>query len=203
MNNKKIPRRGCDGDRKSNRRGPSSFLMHDPEKVFNALALEPGDCFLDMGSGPGDYSLRASEIVGDSGTVFAVERDGIIIGGLEETIREKRISNIRTINADITQPLPISDNSIDLCLMSTILHIPHVLKNVSPILNEVCRLLKPGKRFAVIECKKEDVPFGPPVDMRLSPDDIGNLIKEYDFIKSDELDLGYNYMVQFIFKPNG
>jgi len=33
-------------------RGPSSFHMHDPEIVFDDLALKPGDVFLDLGCGP-------------------------------------------------------------------------------------------------------------------------------------------------------
>lgn len=41
-------------------RGPSSFRMHDPRKVFNALALERGDVFLDLGCGPGEYAMEAA-----------------------------------------------------------------------------------------------------------------------------------------------
>ena len=184
-----------------NKRGPSSFWMHDPEKVFNALALDPGDYFLDMGCGPGDYSIEASGRVGDSGMVYAIDRDKIMIKELEATACEKGISNLNTIQADIIKSLPITDKCIDLCFIATVLHIPAVLKNMPVLLSEVCRVLKPGKRLAVIECKKEEMPFGPPRDMRLSSTDIENLIKRYDFKKSSVLDLGYNYMVQFIFNP--
>ncbi len=69
------------------------------------------------------------------------------------------------------------------------------------IFSEVCRILKPGKRLAIIECKKEEMPFGPPKHMRLSTADIENSIQGYDFYKFDELDLGHNYMVHFVFNP--
>ncbi|MGD9159317.1 MAG: methyltransferase domain-containing protein [Desulfobacteraceae bacterium] len=177
--------------------------MHNPEVVFNSLALRPGDYILDIGCGPGNYSIKASEIVGDSGMVYAIDRDRIMIKELETIAFEREILNINTIQADITKSLPVTDSSIDLCFISTVLHIPAVSKNIPALFNEVCRVLKPGKRLAIIECKKEEMPFGPPLDMRLSPTDIENFTQGYDFRKLSLVDLGYNYLIQFTFNPNG
>jgi ubiquinone/menaquinone biosynthesis C-methylase UbiE len=96
--------------------------MHDPEVVFDALELKEGDSFLDMGCGPGDYSMRASEIVGDSGAVYAFDRWQDVIDELAEKARSRKLKNIRAIASDITERLPLKDESIDLCLISTVLH---------------------------------------------------------------------------------
>ncbi|NYT08747.1 MAG: methyltransferase domain-containing protein, partial [Methanosarcinales archaeon] len=105
------------------RRCRSSFWIHDPEQVFSELNLREGDCFLDMGCGSGDYAIRASEIVGNSGKVFALDRWQDGIDDLTEKAGSLRLNNLRAIAADITAPLPIEDGSIDVCFLATVLHI--------------------------------------------------------------------------------
>ena len=179
------------------RRGPSSFRMHDPEVVFAALALKPGDHFLDLGCGPGEYSIYAARRVGDSGVVHALEKWGYMVDGLKQEAQAQGINNLKPITADITEPLPIEDKSIDVCLLSTVLHIFGLSRIERPLFNEIRRVLKPGGRVAIIECKKEDQPCGPPKHMRLSPDMVEAAISKYGFTKLGLHDLGYNYMVQF------
>lgn len=65
------------------RRGPSSYWMHDPEVVFDSLTLKEGDCFLDLGCGPGDYSIKASKLAGDSGVVYALDKTPSMIEALK------------------------------------------------------------------------------------------------------------------------
>jgi len=43
-------------------------------------------------------------------------------------------------------------------------------------LKEVKRLLKPGGKPAVVEIKKEDTSFGPPMDIRFSPEELKQAI---------------------------
>ncbi len=179
------------------RRGPSSFWMHDPEAVFDALALKPGDHFLDLGAGPGEYSIYAARRVGDSGVVHALEKWAYMIDGLKEEADDRGIGNIKPITADITEPLPISDHSVDVCLLSTVLHIFRLSDIEKKLFPEIRRILKPGGRVAVIECKREDQPCGPPKHMRLSPEMVEAAITKYGFTKLGFHDLGYNYMIQF------
>lgn len=62
---------------------------------------------------------------------------------------------------------------------------------------EMRRVLKPGGRLAVIDCHKQSLPFGPPVHIRLSSEEVKEMMERCDFRFSSEVDLGYNYMVQF------
>ena len=171
--------------------------MHDPDVVFDALALKPGDSLLDLGCGPGEYAIHAAGIVGESGAVYALEKWGYMIDGLKQEAAARGLGNLKTITADITEPLPIKKKSIDVCLLSTVLHIFDLSKIEETLFNEIRRVLKPGGRVAVIECKKEDQPFGPPRHMRLSPQELEASITKYGFTKLGLQDLGYNYMVQF------
>jgi ubiquinone/menaquinone biosynthesis C-methylase UbiE len=171
--------------------------MHDPEVVFKELKLKEGDFFLDLGCGPGDYAMEASRIVGNSGFVYALDKWQYLIHRLREKAASYGLNNIQAVVSDITAPLPVMDNCVDVCFMATVLHIPAVTKRMGAVFTQVRRVLKPDGRFAIIECKKEDMPFGPPKHMRLSPTDIENSIKKYGFKKLSLVDLGYNYMIQF------
>ncbi len=187
----------CGQNHCKQRRGPSSFWMHDPEVVFNELKLKEGDCLLDLGCGPGDYTLEASRIIGNSGAVYAMDKWQYLVDSLIEEADSQGLTNIRAMVSDITGPLPFEDGCIDVCLLSTVLHIFNLSKVEKTIFNEIRRVLKPGGRVAIIECKKEEQPFGPPKHMRLSPDDIEDSIQKYGFEKLSFSDLGYNYMIQF------
>ena len=67
-----------------------------------------------------------------------------MIDGLKEEADDRGIGNIKPITADITEPLPIDDQSIDVCLLSTVLHIFKLSKIEKTLFTEIRRILKPG-----------------------------------------------------------
>ena len=172
--------------------------MQDPAHVFAALALNEGDTFLDIGCGVGEYSLQASTLVGVSGTVYALDKSEILIADFAQQAQNEHKSNIITLVADATQPLPIKDGSVDVCLVATVLHAPEVARNVQALGMEIHRVLKPGGRLAVIECSTKDLSFGPPAHLRLSPETLNEMMARCNFTLTDEVDLGFNYLMQFI-----
>ncbi len=179
------------------KRGRSSFWMHDPELVFAELNLKEGDFFLDMGCGPGDYAIQASRLVKDAGVVFALDRWQDVIDDLKEKASSEGLKNIRGMISDINRPLPIEEGCIDVYFTSTVLHSLDLAKDGDMIFSEIHRVLKPEGRLAIIECKKEEMSFGPPLHMRLSPEELENSITKHGFEKISLVDLGYNYMIQF------
>jgi tRNA-Thr(GGU) m(6)t(6)A37 methyltransferase TsaA len=183
--------------RKRCRRGGSSFNMHDPKLVFDELKLTAGDVFLDLGCGPGEYAMCAAGYVGNTGTVYALDRVQSHIDSLKQRAGEEGISHIQSAAVDITAPLPIDDACVDVCLLSTVLHIPDVTRRVKELCGEIRRVLKPGGRLAVIECHKRALPFGPPEHIRMFPAEVKELMNQCGFRVSGEVDLGFNYLIQF------
>lgn len=181
-------------------RGPSSFWMHDPEQVFAALGLKPGDCFIDIGCGPGDYSMEASKRVGCSGRVYALDRDPKMADDLAAKAIAVGVTNIKAMTADMTVSLPLENPCADIVFMATVLHAVNLKKYGYTVFNEIHRVLKPGGRVAIIECKKEDQPWGPPIHIRLSPAQIRATALPLGFIETDMVDLGKNYLIQFVVK---
>jgi len=186
----------CDGQNRHTK-GKSSFWMQDPELVFAELNLKEGNYFLDLGCGPGDYSIRASELIGDSGIVYALDRNHDAIVDLRDKVVSVGLKNIKAEVCDISGPLPVKDSSIDICLISTVLHSLNLADVEKNLFGEIRRVLKPDGRAAIIECKKEVQPFGPPMSMRISPEELERTITPHGFERISLGDLGYNYLIQF------
>ena len=93
----------------------------------------------------GDYAVRASKSVGDSGVVYALDRWAEIIDGLIKEVDSQGLKNIKAMVADITGILSIMDNCVDVCLIATVLHAVNVPEKCE-LFNEVRRVLKSDGR---------------------------------------------------------
>ena len=102
--------------------GSSSFDLIDPLRLFAALELRKGNVLLDVGCGVGSYALAAAEKLGAKGTVYAVDLWEEGIATLSREVVLGRIRNIHPLVADVSRNIPVADQSIDVCLMATVLH---------------------------------------------------------------------------------
>jgi len=178
--------------------GPSSYWMQEPEHVFEVLNICPGQHVLDMGCGAGDYTFQAAGLVGASGLVTALDHWPPIVTALEAAAAATGLSQVRCFAADIREPpLPVQDHSIDICMAFTVLHIFGQDRHKKALFREAARVLKFQGHLAVMECKKEEMSFGPPVHMRLSPEEVEAVAMECGFQKIGYTDLGYNYLILF------
>jgi ubiquinone/menaquinone biosynthesis C-methylase UbiE len=179
------------------KRGSSSFNMHNSEKVFKEFDIKHGDIVLDLGCGPGDYVIEAAKRAGSSGLVYALDIKKELLDDLDNRAIQEDLKNIKTIACDITEKLPIPDRCIDLCIIVTVLHITEISKRIDCLLSETNRVLKGGGKLITIDVKKECESFGPPINMRLMPEELESTMKKNRFGKIKMIDLGYNYMMQF------
>ena len=178
-------------------RGSSSFNMHDHAAFFDALNLQIGNVVLDLGCGPGDYSLACARIVGDSGRVISLDKQPELLDDLKNRANALGLKNIQTMACDITRPLPLDSHSVDVCMIITVLHHPAVSPHRTKLFAEIHRVLKEGGRLVTVDVKKDDASFGPPLHMRLSPEELEESLREPRFRKIKHEDLGYNVMLQF------
>ncbi len=178
--------------------GKSSFDRIDAAAFFRELDLKQGITFLDVACGRGAYCLKASQIVGSTGTVYAVDlwREGI--EQLKARAVEENALNIKAFVSDAGRHIPLDDQVVDVCLMATVLHDfveDHISKEV---LHELVRVMKPDGMLAIVEFKKLDGPPGPPVHIRLSPEEVGQMLVPYGFSEVRRVDVGpYNYLILF------
>lgn len=175
--------------------GRSSFDLIDPARFFSNIKIDPGAHILDAGCGVGRYSIGLSKRLDDKGVIYAVDDWDEGIESLRSAIREKGLSNINPIKADITVHIPLENGSIDLCLMATVLHdLP--AEGQDSALRGIARVLKPGGVFAFVEFKKIDQGPGPPIGIRISEQEAEEKIKKYGFLKTFLGEVGeFNYLL--------
>ena len=181
-------------NKKHHHRGRSSETHLDRSIILKALNIHSGQVILDAGCGSGYMSKEFSKLLNNTGKVYALDPDKATILKLQE---ETKGTNIQTIVGDIGKKTQIKGASVDLIYLSTVFHgfSEHEIEGFQ---KEVKRLLKPNAVLAVVEFKKIKTPFGPPLEIRYSPEEL----KEAISLKPKSLvEAGaYFYMQNFVNK---
>jgi ubiquinone/menaquinone biosynthesis C-methylase UbiE len=178
--------------------GKSSFSLLDHNRLFDQLALKKGSTFVDLACGPGDYAMAASGIVGDKGLVYAVDIWEEAIATLVARIKARGIKNIRTIVANVGSRIPIESGSVDVCLIATVLHDLVQEKGDQNALEEAARILKPEGTLGIVEFNKVEGPIGPPITIRLTPEDVESHVIPHGFKEQTLKEIGpQHYLMTF------
>jgi ubiquinone/menaquinone biosynthesis C-methylase UbiE len=178
--------------------GKSSFDLIDVDKFFKELDLQNGIAFLDVACGRGAYCLAASQIVGENGNIFAVDLWEEGFEFLRAAAEEKGIGNINAFVSNAGEHIPVADHSIDVCLMATVLHDFVEDQIEKEVLDEIVRVIKPSGILSIMEFMKIDGPPGPPRRIRLSPEQVDDMLAPYGFTRELFADVGpYNYLMRF------
>ena len=145
----------------------SEGLLNDDTILAN-LNIHNGQAILDAGCGNGYMTKKLSKLVGRTGKIYALDPDRESIANLKKEIER---TNIIAFVGDITKPTVLKASLIDLVYLSTVFHI-FSNTQIDGFVTETKRILKPNARLAIVNLKKEDTPFGPPVEMRSSPEEL-------------------------------
>jgi len=142
-------------------------LLHE-EAILAQLEIRPGQSVLDAGCGNGYMARLFARLVGNAGTVYALDTDKRQIERLREEISDE---NVILLVGDITRQTKLAQGSVDLIYLSTVFHV-FTPAQVAGFDCEVRRLLRPDGRLAVVNINKEETDFGPPMAMRSAPEEL-------------------------------
>ncbi|HPI97861.1 MAG TPA: class I SAM-dependent methyltransferase [Synergistales bacterium] len=117
---------------------PLLGLLKDPVRKLRSAGLEEGQKVLEVGCGPGFYTIPAARIVGSEGHVFALDLHPGFIEKVREKAKREELSNISATvcNASDTS-LPAG--SMDLTFL---FGLGHIAGGLDSLLLEMRRVLK-------------------------------------------------------------
>jgi ubiquinone/menaquinone biosynthesis C-methylase UbiE len=78
-------------------------LFRDPYKVLRAAGLEAGQRVLEVGCGPGFFTIPAARIVGEEGSVLALDVNSLAVEHVQRKIGTEGVTNVRAILANAAQ----------------------------------------------------------------------------------------------------
>jgi ubiquinone/menaquinone biosynthesis C-methylase UbiE len=139
-----------------------------PRALLRQLGLKSGDIMADIGAGPGFFTLPAAEIVGEHGLVLAADIQGEMLSALKARLVEQGLTNVRLMKMNDTET-PLPPQFCDLVLAAFVLH---EVSGRASFLRRLALLLKPEGRLAVIEWEKREDGSGPPLQDRISPEEL-------------------------------
>lgn len=141
-----------------------SRLFGAPERVLDRAGVAPGMHVLEVGPGPGMYTVALAKRVassGEDGQVTCLEIQPQMIEMLRERLRAAEVRNVEVIQGD-GQRMPLPDGTVELVfLVDVVGEVP----DKPGFFSECARVLKPGGILAVTE-QISDPDFHPPSTVR-------------------------------------
>lgn len=122
-----------------------------PQKLINALDLQPTDIVADIGAGTGYFSFRISPLVAQ-GKVLAVDIQPEMIEIIEWLKKENKIENVETILGTETNP-NLPEATVDLALM---VDAYHEFAYPREMMAGIIQGLKVGGRVVLVEYRQEN-----------------------------------------------
>jgi ubiquinone/menaquinone biosynthesis C-methylase UbiE len=127
---------------------PLRKALHKPEKVLAGL-VEPGMTALDIGCGPGYFSLGMARLVGPQGRVIAADVQEDMLARVRGHAEKEGL--LERINLHHCSPTRIGlAETVDFALAFWMVH---EVPDRQAFLGEIYSLLKPGGRLLVVEPK--------------------------------------------------
>ncbi len=115
--------------------------------VLARIGIQPGERVLELGPGPGAFTVGAALRAGPGGCVIAVDIQPEMIAQVERRVREAGVSNIQTQIAS-AHHLPLDDESVDRAFLITVLpEIPDPRRALA----ELHRVLRPDGMLSITE----------------------------------------------------
>lgn len=158
--------------------------FEDPEALWNRIGLSAGATVVDLGAGTGFFAVVAARRVGPTGRVYVVELSKDLVELLRERRDRESLPQLEPV-LSTRASIPLASGIADVLLLANVLHdIP------TSTLSEGVRLLRPRGLLVNIDWKKETTPRGPPLEIRLSPEEAQRRLAEQGLHAVEQWEFG-------------
>jgi ubiquinone/menaquinone biosynthesis C-methylase UbiE len=120
-------------------------LFRDPYKALEAAGLGSGQKVLEVGCGPGFFTLPAAWTVGEAGSVLALDVNPLAVEHVRQKIEAAGMTNAKTMLANAAQT-DLPDQSFDLIFL---FGLTRLIGDMDKMWIELYRLLKPEGTLSI------------------------------------------------------
>lgn len=166
-----------------------TYLL-DAKKILHQVGVKKGDVVGDFGVGTsGHFALSASFVVGEDGSVFAVDILKDVLKMLDSRCGLDGVCNISTVWGDFEGfcGVPIEPETLDHVF---VIHDMWCTKDVVSMIKEAKRLLKRGGVLTIIDWSLESKnPIAPKKEFRRDKGDVRRKLVNSGFRLINEIDV--------------
>ena len=113
-------------------------LLVDPYGRLTQAGLRGGQRVIEVGCGPGYFTIPAAKIVGEAGYVYALDINPAAVEHVRQKIMRAGLPNVEVKLAD-ARATGLREESVDLAFLFSVIH---SFKNLNELLTEMHRVLK-------------------------------------------------------------
>ena len=162
-------------------------------RVMDILSVNAGKNVADIGAGSGWFTVRAAKRVVD-GTVYAVDINPEAVRYINTRVEKEKVQNVKAILSKPDDPM-LPANSVDAVLL---LKTYHEVEHPVELLRNVRAALRTGAKVGIIDRNGngENHGIGSEVVIREAKEAGYRLLKQYDFVKGDNMDYFLVFVVE-------
>lgn len=145
-----------------------------PFQTLERLGVKAGNTVADIGCGTGYFTIPAAQIAGVSSKIYAMDISMEMLEEVEKKALEAGLVNICGVKTE-EYDLKADSRSVDFVILSNVFH---EIEDKGKFIAEISRILKNGGTLAIVEWEKVSGEFGPPVEERLSYEEVADVLSK-------------------------
>ncbi|MFH1154759.1 MAG: class I SAM-dependent methyltransferase [Pseudomonadota bacterium] len=146
-----------------------------PDYVLSKLTINNPDAMVEIGAGTAFFSIAFYKALGPLKT-YACDLSEVMIQWVSENVCPEYPGIIPVKTKEVS--VPLDDAIADLVFM---INLHHELEKPVLTVEESYRLLKPGGEIFIVDWKKQDMPEGPPQNIRCLPEQVSGQLEASGF----------------------
>ena len=166
-------------------------VWQNAEEVLRAVEIKSDHVAADLGCGSGYFTVPLAR---KAKKVYGIDVQKEMLAFLEEKMRRLKIKNIELLLSKSNE-IPLQNESVDLLLTVNTLH---EFDDRDKTIREMRRIAKKSGKLLIVDFKKEEMDFGPSVNIRISKTGAVKLFEEKGFVLVKDQDLPYHYLLVFV-----
>lgn len=165
---------------------PERRKIMPPEEILLRFNIKDNGTLLDVGCGIGYFTIPAAKILKNN-KVIGIDIMPEIIGSAKE--KAQGIVNIHFRTSE-EYNFPVENNTVKYVFISNVLH---EVEDKSRYFKEINRVLKEDGYLLIIDWEKRETKMGPPIDERISRDEMVELCSQAGFSLLENVEINDNH----------